>query len=89
MKLELNYLFIKSNNQIVVVIKEKVNIVDSLKRLSKTGIVYWLVMKHCECDIDFPGYCEDGWKITLACSWFFSEYEFYFFTVERDVISVA
>ena len=71
---ELDDLFPKSRKLNVEAIKEGVRIFDPMKKTafmsdwSKTGIGFWLLQKHCGCSKQSSGYCQDGWRITLAGS---------------------
>ena len=92
---ELDQLFIKSKHEIVEAIKEGVKIFDLSRQTalrtdwSKTGIGFWLIQKHCECSGSSPGCCQDGWKITLACSRFLSPAEKNYAPVEGEALGVA
>lgn len=92
---ELDNLFNESKKKIVAAIEEGVKIFDLLKRTclrtdwSKSGIGFWLLQKHCDCEVNSPGCCTDGWQITLASSRFLKSAERNYAAVEGEALGVA
>ena len=80
---------------IVEAIRHGVEIFDSSLRTclrpdwSKTGIGYMLLQKHCDCPIETPDCCEDGWGIALAGSRFLSPTEQRYAPVEGEALAIA
>ena len=91
----LDVAFNRSKTLIVEAIKEGVQIFDPTRRTalmtdwSKTGIGFWLLQMHCECQKQSPGCCEDGWRITLAGSRFLSSAEKNYAPIEGEALGVA
>ncbi|XP_047123065.1 uncharacterized protein LOC124806330 [Hydra vulgaris] len=92
---ELNTLFHVSKEKTINAIKDGVQIFDITKKTclrcswSKLGIGYYQSQKHCECKLDSPDCCIDGWKITLAGSRFLSSAEQRYAPVEGEMLGVA
>ena len=67
---ELQESFDESKEHIVQEIETGVRIFDKSKPTciatdwSKTGIVFWLLQKHCDCTPVKPFCCNGGWKVT-------------------------
>ena len=53
------------------------------------GIGYFLSQKHCSCDAQLPGCCENGWKVTLTGSRFLHGAEKRYAAVEGEALAVA
>ena len=66
---------------------------DKLKlpsnRLVKPRIRYHLSQKHCDCQSDLSGCCEDGWQVTLAGSWFLIGPEQRYVVIEGEALAIA
>ena len=92
---ELDSLFEESKLKIIQEIEEGVKIFDKSKPTclatdwSKEGIGFWLLQKHCACEIIKPFCCYDGWKITLVGSRFTSGAESRYAPVEGEALAVA
>ena len=92
---ELNAAFESSKEKIVDAIKQGVEIFDKNRITclstdwSKTGIGYYLTQKHCDCTTDFPGCCDNGWRITLAGSRPLKSAETRYAPVEGEALAVA
>ena len=92
---DLEEIFVESKAQIVEAIQNGVQIFDPSRSTalmtdwSKTGIGFWLLQKHCDCEDVSPGCCQDGWKITLAGSRFLSSAEMNYAPVEGEALAVA
>ena len=78
---ELQHAFEASKQAIIQAIKRGVEIFDIKRKTclrldwSKQGIGFYLSQKHCSCDSNLPGCCEDGWRITLCGSRFLQKSE--------------
>ena len=87
--------FEKSKASIIEAIKEGVKIYDMSRPTclrtdwSKNGIGYFLSQKHCSCDSQTFGCCENGWKIALAGSRFLSKTEANYAAIEGEALAVA
>ena len=92
---ELESVFQKSKSVIISKIEKGVRIFDKTKPTclttdwSKTGIGYWLLQKHCNCQIVKPFCCRTGWKITLVGSRFTHTAESRYAPVEGEALAVA
>ena len=92
---ELEERFQRSKDLIVSAIQEGVQIFDITKITclrpdwSNQGIGYFLSQKHCLCDTNLPGCCENGWKVTLAGSRFLHGAEQRYAAVEGEALAVA
>jgi hypothetical protein len=92
---ELDKAFDQSKSAIVESIKTGVKIFDLEKQTclrpdwSKKGIGYFLLQKHCECQVVAPGCCAEGWKVTLAGSRFLSGAESRYAAVEGEALAIA
>ena len=91
----LNKAFEESKVQIINAIKNGVEIFDKDRLTclstdwSKSGIGYYLMQKHCSCDLDSPGCCGDGWRITLAGSRHLNPAESRYAPVEGEMLAVV
>ena len=91
----LNSKFESSKSLIIDAIREGVKIFDPQRKTclrcdwSKAGIGHYLCQKHCECDSQYPGCCDDGWRITLCGSRFLRKSEERYAPVEGEALSVA
>ena len=91
----LNEKFEKSKSLTVDAIKEGVRIFDPTRKTclrcdwSKLGVGFYLCQKHCQCVSNYPGCCEDGWRITLCGSRFLRKCEERYAPVEGEALSVA
>ena len=56
---------------------------------SKTGIGYWLLQKHCNCEPLKPFCCHTGWKVTLVGSRFTSTAESRYAPIEGEALAVV
>lgn len=92
---ELERAFRSSKSCIVEAIREGVKIFDITRRTclitdwSKLGMGYFLAQKHCDCNSQSFGCCDNGWKITLAGSRFLSQTETNYAPVEGEALAVA
>ena len=92
---DLDALFELSKEKIVDAIREGVRIYDPSKLTalstdySKTGIGFWLLQRHCNCEHLFPGCCDDGWHIVLAGSRFLSRTEANYCPLEGEALGVS
>ena len=92
---ELNSKFEESKLLIIEAICKGVEIFDVTKRTclrpdwSKKGIGYFLSQKHCPCQSDRPGCCDDGWKVTLVGSRFLRGPELRYAPVEGESLALA
>ena len=92
---ELQSCFEISKAAIIDLIKEGVAIFD-LDRVtclrtdwSSNGVGYYLSQKHCNCQSELPGCCENGWHITLAGSRFLVGAEQRYVAIEGEALSIA
>lgn len=91
---ELQDAFTLSKQSIVKAIQNGVEIFDFGKPTclrpdwSTTGLGYFLSQKHCECEADVPGCCNDGWKITMAGSRFLKPCEARYAAVEGEALAI-
>ena len=87
--------FEASKQGIIDAIKEGVEIFDVKRKTclrsdwSKEGIGFYLSQKHCACDGDVPGCCENGWRITLCGSRFLKKSEERYAPIEGEALAVA
>ena len=92
---ELEAIFIESKKQIIMAIKEGVEIFDPSHPTclrpdySKKGIGFYLGQKHCSCEKITPYSCPNGWRITLAGSRFLNKAEERYAPVEGEGLAVA
>ena len=92
---ELNSIFEASKSLILEAINEGVQIFDPKRKTclrsdwSKEGIGFYLSQKHCQCTSDYPGCCDNGWKITLCGSCFLQKTEERYAPIEGEALSVA
>ena len=56
---------------------------------SKSGIGYWLLQKHCECETVKPFCCQGGWRVTLVGSRFTHAAESRYAAIEGEALAVA
>ena len=56
---------------------------------SKSGIGYYLMQKHCECQSEAPGCCTSGWRITLAGSRQLKSAETRYAPIEGEMLAVV
>ena len=87
--------FRTSKVKIVDMIAEGVKIFDPHRTTvlspdwSCSGIGYWLFQKHCGCPSKITTCCTDGWRPTLAHSWFLSKAEENYWPTEGEALAVA
>ena len=92
---ELQKLFDDSKADIIKAIKHGVTIYDPVKITclrtdwSNQGLGYHLSQKHCDCQSDLPGCCEDGWQVTLAGSRFLIGPEQRYVAIEGEALAIA
>ena len=91
----LDKLFNDSKSVIISEIEEGVKIFDRNKVTclstdwSKDGIGFWLFQKHCECKMNKPFCCPEGWKIVLVGSRFTHSAEARYAPIEGEALAVA
>ena len=92
---ELQECFEDSKADIIKAIKHGVTIYDPKKITclrtdwSNQGLGYHLSQKHCDCQSDLPGCCEDGWQVTLAGSRFLIGPEQRYVAIEGEALAIA
>ena len=92
---ELQKCFEDSKADIIKAIKHGVTIYDPKKITclrtdwSNQGLGYHLSQKHCDCQSDLPGCCEDGWQVTLAGSRFLIGPEQRYVAIEGEALAIA
>lgn len=91
----LEKLFQDSKQKIVDEIEEGVRIFDKSRPTclatdwSKTGLGFWLLQKHCQCQVIKPFCCKTGWKITFVGSRFTHPAESRYAPIEGEALAVA
>ena len=92
---DMESVFLASNSSIIEAIRYGVEMFD-LRRWtclrpdwSKNGIGYFLSQKHCDCATTLHGCCDDGWKITLAGSYFLTPTEQRYAPIEGEALDAA
>merc|ERR1712082_432361 len=55
----------------------------------KSGLVFFLLQKHCECKPTGPRCCRDGWKLVLAGGRFTTPAESRYSPTEGELLAVA
>ena len=92
---QLESIFVASKSTIISDIEKGVQIFDKSRPTclatdwSKTGIGFWLLQKHCNCQKTTPLCCRTGWKVTLVGSRFTSSAESRYAPVEGEALAVA
>lgn len=92
---ELDAAFEKSKVAIIDSIKEGIGILDTQRHtclcpdFSNRGIGYFLMQKHCSCDMLSPTFCPEGWRVTLAGSRFLTSAEQRYALIEGEALAVA
>ena len=93
---ELDRAFQESKHAIIDAIREGVEIFVVKRKTaalrcdwSKSGIGFYLLQKHCQCDSPYPNCCSNGWKITLCGSRFLKKAEERYAAIEREALAVA
>ena len=92
---ELNDIFEESKQQIITEIEKGVRIFDPARPTclatdwSQTGIGFWLLQKHCQCNVTKPFCCKTGWKTTIVGSRFTHAAETRYAPVEGEALAVA
>jgi len=92
---ELQKCFEASKIAIIDAIKHGVSIYDPKRTTclrtdwSNLGIGYYLSQKHCDCESENPGCCEDGWQVTLAGSRFLMGPEQRYVAIEGEALAIA
>ena len=56
---------------------------------SAIGIGYWMHQQHCKCASLTPGYCPDGWRVTLVGSRFLRDAEKRYAPIEGEALAIA
>ena len=92
---ELDSLFLESKQKIAEEIQTGVRIYDKEKPTclitdwSRNGIGYWLLQKHCTCNIVKPFCCKTGWKVALIGSRFTHTSESRYAPIEGEALAVV
>ena len=92
---ELEKIFQQSKSVIIRQIQNGVRIFEKSRATclvtdwSRTGVGYWLIQKHCDCQPIKPFCCPVGWKITLVGSRFTSTAESRYSPIEGEALAVV
>ena len=92
---ELERSFESSKLAFVEAIRSRVEIFDVQRRTclrpdwSEQGIGCFLSQKHCNCELELPSCCDEGWRVTLAGSRFLTEAEARYAPVDGEALAVA
>ena len=92
---KLDKIFNESKNKIVNLVVEGVQSFEISRRTclqtdwSEDGLGYVLLQKHCECTLESPVCCSDGWKLIFAGSRFTKPAESGYAPIEGEALALA